>query len=133
MVGPTAEDLKQPKRALGDRAEAYVETPYTGAGFERIGRNWMCKRGELDLVMRRGQLVAFVEVRSVSTSWLATPLVTVNAAKQRRVAMAADAFIRQHLEGGLSLRFDVVGVVHERWGRMQAEIVENAFTPPWAF
>lgn len=120
------------RAALGQRAERYVEGLYVADGFDCVARNWSCRGGELDLVMRRAELVVFVEVRSVSTRWLDSPIVTVNAAKQRRVALAADAFARKRLSGRENYRFDVVGVQH-RSGEMRAHIVENAFVPPWSF
>ncbi|MCA9543063.1 MAG: YraN family protein [Myxococcales bacterium] len=101
-------------------------------GYRILARNWMARGGELDLVVARGDVVAFVEVRSVSRRWLASPTVTVTPRKQARVAAAADQYLRANGLDPARIRFDVAGVVQDR-GDWLLELVENAFVPAWSF
>lgn len=122
------------RRSLGDRAEQLVAELYAADGFTIEARNWRCPLGEIDLVAARADLIAFVEVRSTTGDYLASPTVTVSSAKQRRVARAADQYLARRAAAPRDIRFDVVGIVFGRGrGAPRIERLEDAFTPPWAF
>ncbi len=79
--------------------------------------------GELDLVVRRGRVLAFVEVKSKAGDGHGDPLEMVTPVKIERIRRAAGAWLVAHRElGGLDVRFDVVAV---RAGRI--EQVPDAF------
>lgn len=120
------------RRALGDRAEALVAERYVADGYVVEARQWQCAVGELDIVASRGEVIAFVEVRAVSTGYLESPTLTVSTTKQRRVGRAADAYLASRATVPRDIRFDVVGVIFEG-GDARFERFENAFTPGWAF
>jgi putative endonuclease len=115
----------------GRRGETLAAKHLTARGYTLEARNWSCATGELDLVCRDGDTLVFVEVRTVSTGFLTSPLQTIDAAKQARVARAAEAYVRKKRSEYANLRFDVVGVVLKR--PPQIEHLENAFTAPWAY
>ncbi len=72
---------------------------------------------ELDLVVRRGRIVAFCEVKSKSGDEFGDPLEMVTPEKARRIAIAADWWMQGRPElWGLELRFDVIV---ERAGRLE--------------
>ena len=78
---------------------------------------------ELDLIVRRGNDLVFVEVKGKSGTGFGDPLEMVTAEKVRRVRRAAIAWLAAHPEhGGCDVRFDVVV---ERAGRL--ERLANAF------
>lgn len=122
------------RRALGARAEQLVAEHYAADGYTIEARNWRCPLGELDLVAARGDLIAFIEVRSTTGDYLASPTLTVSTPKQRRVARAADQYLARRATAPRDIRFDVVGVIIGKGrGAPRIERVENAFTPPWGF
>lgn len=121
------------KADVGARGEAAVAAFFEQQGFVVEARNWSCRVGELDLVVARADLLVIVEVRTVSTGWLDSPIRTIDAGKQARVARTADAYLQQRDAAPEQIRFDVVGVRLRRFGGPQIEHVPNAFTPPWAF
>lgn len=129
MSRPNAADGR---RELGARAEALVAERYVAEGFVIEARNWRCPVGELDIVAARDGLVVIVEVRAHTTDFLASPIITVSPSKQRRVGRAADRYLAGRPGPPVDVRFDVVGV---RYGgrRPRLDVVENAFTPGWAF
>ncbi len=78
---------------------------------------------ELDLVVRRGRVLAFVEVKSKAGDGFGDPLEMVTPVKVERVQRAAAAWLRVHPElSGLRGRFDVAA---ERAGRI--EVLQDAF------
>lgn len=72
---------------------------------------------ELDLVVRRGRVLAFVEVKSKSGDGFGDPVDMVTAVKVERIRRAAEAWLARHPSlGGLKPRFDVIA---ERAGRIE--------------
>jgi putative endonuclease len=91
--------------------------------YRILGTNVWIGGYEIDLVVRRGRAVAFVEVKSKSGDRYGDPFEMVTEEKQRRLRRAAEAWLASHPEAAeLEARFDVVGV---RNGRL--EIVRQAF------
>jgi putative endonuclease len=72
---------------------------------------------ELDLVVRRGRVLVFCEVKSKSGPHFGDPVEMVTAEKVRRIRRAASVWLAQHPETrGLRVRFDVIAV---RAGRLE--------------
>ena len=110
MAGPAIGDGRQRLgRAGEDRAAAW----YVARGFVLVDRNWRCRHGEIDLVVRRGPLVVFVEVKTRTGSRFGSPFEAVTDAKQRRLRRLAAAWIAAADERPVQVRFDVAGVLPE--------------------
>lgn len=107
---------------LGAAGEAQVAEWYIAKGFEVLARNWTCADGELDLVLRKGRIVVFCEVKTRSTAAFGSPLHAVTRDKQRRIRHLAMAFLDAHPIRGRELRFDVAAVLPG-----SIEVVEAAF------
>jgi putative endonuclease len=91
-------------------------------GYRILARRYRTRLGEIDLIARRGDLVAIVEVKARRTLKEAMEAVTPSA--QRRIEGAADLWLsRQPDYGRLAVRFDMVAVLPWRW----PVHVENAF------
>jgi putative endonuclease len=96
---------------------------YRLRGYRILGTNVWIGGYELDLVVRRGRRLAFVEVKGKSGDRLGDPLEMVTEEKQRRLRRAAEAWLASHPEcAGLEARFDVVAV-----RRRGVERLANAF------
>jgi putative endonuclease len=96
---------------FGARAEVVAASLLEAAGWRILHRNWRFRHKELDLVARRGGVVAFVEVRARRPGPHGHPLETVSARKRRDVAAAAQAWIGRYGRAGDSYRFDVIALV----------------------
>jgi putative endonuclease len=84
---------------------------YRLRGYRILGTNVWTGGYELDLVVRRGRRLAFVEVKAKTGDRLGDPLEMVTKEKQRRLRLAAEAWLASHPEcAGLEARFDVVAV-----------------------
>lgn len=78
-------------------------------GYRILARDYRAGVGELDIVARRGRLLAMVEVKRRRD--MAAALAAVTARQQRRIARAAQAFVARHVGlGDLDIRFDVIVV-----------------------
>ncbi len=110
------------RRVLGASGEARAARWYTSQGYEVLARNWRCREGELDLVLRRGGTVVVCEVKTRSSLEFGHPAEAVGWRKQRRIrALAARWLAESGLRAG-EVRFDVAAVLPER-----IEVIEAAF------
>ncbi|MBO6553871.1 MAG: YraN family protein [Roseitalea sp.] len=83
-------------------------------GFRIVARRYKCRAGEIDLIARRGDLVAIVEVKARPSLGEAMDAVTAHTA--RRIIGATDHWLAgQPDHGRLSVRFDLVAILPGRW------------------
>ena len=88
--------------------------------YRILGTNVWIGGYELDLVVRRGRRLAFVEVKSKSGESFGDPLEMVTPEKQRRIRRAAEAWLEAHPElAGLDASFEVVAVRGDRLERLR--------------
>ena len=93
----------------GQAAEQQAATFLSRQGLVELQRNYRVRGGEIDLIMRDGEHLVFVEVRYRSRSEFGGAAASVTATKQRRLALAAQHFL---LSRGYDVpcRFDVVAL-----------------------
>jgi putative endonuclease len=112
------------RRKLGIRGESLAARWYEDRGYLVLARNWRTRGGELDLVVRRGDLVAFCEVKTRTSGDWGAPSAAVGPAKQERLRRLAGAYLAAHPMGGVErYRFDVASVVGD-----EVDLLEAAFT-----
>lgn len=111
---------------LGKRGERLAASYLTQHGWSILERNWRFHHKEIDLVARRGGLVAFVEVKSRDAASLGHPLECITRSKRHDLATAARGWIALRGRAGESYRFDAVSVVQDRSGT-RVEHFENAW------
>jgi putative endonuclease len=91
-----------------------------------VDRNWRCRDGELDLVLRLGRTVVFCEVKSRSGTAFGVPAEAVSSTKQARIRRLAARWLREHRDGlggrPAVIRFDVAALLRD-----ELEILEAAF------
>ena len=85
-------------------------------GWRILARDWRCPAGEIDILARRGKVLAVIEVKSRGE--LATAATALAPRQRRRIARAAEAFLLQRSDlAGLDLRFDLMLVAPLRLPR----------------
>ena len=100
-----------PRRGSGHSAEQRALRHYRLRGFRVLAVNAWAGGNELDLVVRRGRRLAFVEVKEKAGADLGDPLEMVGAEKQRRLRRAAAAWLAANPDlAGLDITFDVLAV-----------------------
>jgi putative endonuclease len=120
------------RHLLGAAAEAAAAAWLQSEGWDVLARNWRCPGGELDVVCRRLDTVAFVEVRALSRrDALVQPQQTVTAAKCKRLTAAALRWLADHPQPRTVWRFDIIAAHPDpsASGGFSLRRFPNAFTP----
>ncbi len=99
-------------------ARAYLENK----GYEFRSANYRTRLGEVDLVMRKGDTLVFVEVKSRGSESFGAPQTAVTIWKQRKIIRAALDYVKFFGMTRMCLRFDVMAL-----GPAGVEHIENAF------
>jgi putative endonuclease len=96
-MNPTGPDAE-------NRALAFLQRH----GLRLVERNWRCRGGELDLVMRDGDDWVFVEVRHRSSESFGGAAASITPAKCRRLTLAATLYLQSRGLDQAGCRFDAV-------------------------
>jgi putative endonuclease len=80
-------------------------------GYRILYRNFLTREGEIDLVCRDGEVLAFVEVRSRASVDFGRPAETVTPAKEKALRQAAARYLELLNRPDIFYRFDVVEVM----------------------
>ena len=100
-----------PARHTGDAAEDRACRHLQQLGLSLIARNYRSPYGEIDLVMRHGATLVFVEVRYRRQTAFGTPMETVDTRKQARLRATAEHYLQQdRRNSNPACRFDIVAV-----------------------
>lgn len=110
--------------AIGQAKEALAARFLEAQGLGLVQRNYRCRLGELDLIMREGRLLVFVEVRFRRSASHGAPGETVTPSKQRRLTQAAAHYL-QRFPAPPPCRFDLVAIGAED----RIEWIVDAFRP----
>ncbi len=114
--------MTQARRALGASGEDRVAAWYEAHGYTVEARNWRCRQGELDLIVRRGRTIVFCEVKTRSSGAFGAPVEAVTRTKQARLRMLAARWLDEAPIRAMDIRFDVASVLA---GKL--EVLEGAF------
>jgi putative endonuclease len=118
------------REKLGRWGEKRCERFLKRKGLKTLTRNFLCKTGEIDLVMvdTDGTLV-FVEVKTRANEDFGPSESAVTAAKKIRMFRAARFFLASHKIDDRPYRFNVVTIVLAEKGPAETRHYENAFVP----
>lgn len=94
--------------ALGERvAKKYLQR----LGLKFLTANFRSDRGEIDLIFRDRDCLAFVEVKTRSSEDWVRPAAAVNAERRRRLSRAGLDYLRLLKNPAVKVRFDIVEVL----------------------
>jgi len=116
-------------RRTGGRAERLAESYLLSRGLRLVDRNFLCRFGEIDLLMDDCGTLVVVEVRARRSDWPLTPAETVGPAKQSRILLATRYLLAARPDlHDKPLRFDVVAISGVR-GDNSITWIRDAFRP----
>ena len=113
--------------SLGRQGETMAASYLSAHGYTVLQRNYSCPMGELDIVARQGDVVAFVEVKTRRSLRYGTPAAAVNTLKQQKIIRTAYWYLRQQQIEETLCRFDVIEIYFSQEGKWTIQQFENAF------
>ena len=123
VVGPTLRGMTSTtdapstrRQALGRYGERIAAQHLIDRGMVVLDRNWRCEAGEIDLVLRDGDVLVVCEVKTRSSTAFGHPLEAVTEVKADRLRMLAVRWMAAHDVRPAGVRIDLVGVLMQRRG-----------------
>lgn len=114
MVAETSTRRRRAAYRKGHRGEWLAALALMLKGYRVVARRFRTPLGEIDLIAKRGSLVAIVEVKARPT--LKEAMEAVSPLAQRRIDAAADLWLARRPDyARLSLRYDLVAILPGRW------------------
>ncbi len=114
------------RKRAGDRGERLALEYLVGKGYSLVERNYRTRFGEIDLILRSGTTLVFVEVKLRRGSGFGDPLESVTPRKQATIRTLAEGYIADREPDFEDARFDVVGILETEGGR-EIQHIEDAF------
>jgi len=114
------------KWLVGQRGEHLAREYLEKQGMSFVTKNWSCKMGEIDLVMRDEKVLVFVEVRLRRKTKYGAGYETVARDKIKKLINTARSYQQKEDYWG-DVRFDVVSIETGGTGNYKLEHIEGAF------
>jgi putative endonuclease len=111
--------------ALGKYGERLAARRLTDVGMVVLDRNWRCAAGEIDLVLRDGDVLVVCEVKTRTSFACGSPHEAVTPAKLDRLRRLGLAWAEEHRLHPADLRIDLVAVLQPRRGAPVVEHVQG--------
>ena len=108
-------------RSVAAHGERLAARRLVEQGMVLIDRNWRCDLGEVDLVLRDGDVLVFCEVKTRTSSAYGHPLEAVGATKGERLRQLAVRWVEEHGGQPGGVRIDLVGVLLAERGAAEIE------------
>lgn len=107
----------------GAAAEDLAQSHLEERGLTLVERNFRCRAGEIDIIMRDSDVLVFVEVRLRNREDHVTGAESITRSKLQRLARTAEMYLHMHPDAVDSeCRFDVISIGNS------VEWIRNAFT-----
>lgn len=111
------------KQAIGNSAEKKACDHLTKNGLKCLTKQYRCKAGEIDLIMKEAQTLVFVEVRFRSNDNYGSALESIDTIKQRKIGHAANHYLMSTHQLHRPYRFDIVTLSPQQ----ELDWIKNAF------
>ncbi|MFW5635098.1 MAG: YraN family protein [Thermodesulfobacteriota bacterium] len=111
---------------FGQTSEAIAADYLQRNGYKILVRNYRTKLGEIDLIARDGDTLAFIEVKARRSARYGNPKYAVNRWKQKKISMAALTYLKSTKQMNVRARFDVLAILSTKHPP-QIELIKNAF------
>jgi putative endonuclease len=117
-------------KELGKKGEETALRFLKKRGYRIIEKNYVCKMGEMDIIAREKDTLAFIEVKTRTTTEFGPPQLAVTSSKQRQLSKVALNYLKEKKLEDVKARFDVVAILIRPKGE-EIELIKDAFELNW--
>ncbi len=114
------------QQQFGKEGESLAARHLKKKGYKILEVNYRTPVGEIDIIAKDKDTIAFVEVKTRRTGRFGNPKWAVTPRKQMKISMTALLYLKATRQSDHKARFDVVAI-HTQGDHPQIEIVKNAF------
>lgn len=119
--------MSKARQQFGLLGERIAARWYRRAGWTILAHRFRSGHRDIDLIMARGDAVAFVEVKARRGSDFGSPVEAVHARKRRELGRSARVWVDRFGTPERMYRFDVVGILVSGQN-VRIRVVEGAFS-----
>ncbi len=96
------------KKAIGAFGEEQSRRWLEGLGYELVCQNFQSPFGEIDLIMKQGRTLVFIEVKTRTSLIYGMPAESITKEKQKHMKKTALYFLNRYPQDWDGMRFDVM-------------------------
>ena len=110
---------------LGKKGEEMAAAHLLACGYELVARNFKFQKAEVDIIARKGDILAVIEVKTRSTPNFGDPQEFVKKKQIQQLVKAIDHFVNEN-NLDVEVRFDIIAIIQNKAGT-RLEHLEDAF------
>lgn len=110
---------------LGKKGEDLAVEFLLKKGYKIVARNFTFQKSEVDIIARKNNVLAIIEVKTRSTSDFGNPQEFLKVRQIQRLVKAVDYFVTEH-NMDVEVRFDIIAIIKNKSGS-RLEHLEDAF------
>lgn len=113
-------------QVYGKNNESLAAVYLKRRGYCILEQNYRTRLGEIDIIAKDSETIAFIEVKSRSSVAFGSPKYAVTLQKQRKISKVALQYLKSTHQSHVRARFDVVAIFSDS-GHETIELIKNAF------
>jgi putative endonuclease len=122
--------MRSAKQNIGHSAEEFARNYLEQQGLKFVAANYVCKYGEIDLIMNDGDFYVFVEVRYRESEKFGDGVASITKSKQSKLISAVKCYLLEcNLYDKVPCRFDVIALATIPEHKL--EWIKDAFWVKW--
>lgn len=114
-------------KIIGNFGEEIAEKYLRDNQYKILEKNYRCKFGEIDIIAKEGEYIAFIEVKTRTSSLYGMPGEAVNYSKQHKISKVAQLYILKERLFTCNFRFDVIEVFLNEENNTSIKLIKDAF------
>jgi len=115
------------RAALGARGETAAWDFLKKRGYVILEKNYKCKLGEIDVIAKRQGRLAFVEIKTRTTSQFGVPQEAVDLKKQAKIMKVTEWYLKEKKVKDAPVAFDVVAILWKEGRIPEINLLADAF------
>ncbi|MFH1563012.1 MAG: YraN family protein [Nitrospirota bacterium] len=112
---------------LGKAGEALALKYLRRHGYKIIEQNYKTRSGEIDIIAKNKDVLAFIEVKTRKSLEYGLPQEAVDIRKQRQISKVALEYLARMNGQEIDCRFDIVAITWLKNQKPQIELLKDAF------
>ena len=110
--------MSDSRKKLGAWGEGVAATHLKAHDYEIVAQNWRCRIGEIDIIAKKGETVAFIEVKTRKGRSAGSPEESITPRKAQKLIQTALTWIGENGDDDLDWRIDLMAVELDTKGKL---------------